>query len=164
MALSKLLLMASTPLFDAYAKCGLVGHALRLFQRMPLSCRGLTGGEGARSLGRMRVGATSSDAWGRGVALARVFYYKYFNIFSLLKLPFSYTIFLKNSIRYGKSSKIKNHFTDYRGHRVNNIVHPKEKNLACQKQRKNWTSIVMHNYCQSTNIKAAKSSRESRPR
>jgi hypothetical protein len=32
MALRKLLLMASTPLLDAYAKCGLIVHALRLFQ------------------------------------------------------------------------------------------------------------------------------------
>jgi pentatricopeptide repeat protein len=43
MALRKLLLMASTPLLDAlldaYAKCGLVTHSLRLFQRMPLSDR-----------------------------------------------------------------------------------------------------------------------------
>jgi hypothetical protein len=43
MALRKLLLMASTPLLDslldAYAKCGLLAHALRLFQRTPLSGR-----------------------------------------------------------------------------------------------------------------------------
>lgn len=39
LALRKLLLMASTPLLnallDAYAKCGLVDHALRLFRRTP---------------------------------------------------------------------------------------------------------------------------------